>query len=207
MQSSFDKNIEIDFKKSFEKLSDLKSPIVTVFGSARTPESDYYYQQSLKLTEQLSLKGCNILTGGGPGIMESANRGAFESSGNGKAIGFNITLPQEQSGNPYVDREYNFKHLFVRKPMLIFHSKVFVVFPGGFGTLDELFEVLTLVQTEIMDNRKVYLFGSEFYNPLLSFIEQSLLKSKMINPEDIELFKIVDSIDEIIESCNCKDEQ
>jgi uncharacterized protein (TIGR00730 family) len=206
MQSRYDKSIEIDFKSSFKAIEDIKGPIITVFGSARTPESDFYYQKSRELSRKFSEKGCNILTGGGPGIMESANRGAFESSGDGEAIGFNIILPHEQNANPFVNREYSFKHLFVRKPMLIFHSKIFVVFPGGYGTLDELFEVLTLIQTEMMDRKIIYLFGSEFFNPLVEFIHKSLLRDKMISEEDLQLFKVVDSIDEVVDSCSCIDE-
>jgi len=207
MHSSFNKSIEVDFRESFKQIEDLKEPIVTVFGSARTPESDYYYKQSLKLSKKLSDKGCNILTGGGPGIMESANRGAFQSKGSGKSIGFNIVLPHEQESNGYTDLDYNFRHLFVRKPMLILHSKIFIVFPGGFGTLDELFEVVTLIQTKIMKNKKIFLFGYEFYKPLFEFIEKSLLTNKMIKEEDLKFLKVVDSIEEILEECHCKNDE
>lgn len=203
MNSKFSKNIEIEFNDSSKLIKDLNKPIVTVFGSARTKKDDKYYQESYNLTKKLSEKGCHILTGGGPGIMESANAGAFETK-NSESIGFNIELPQEQKENSFLTKEFDFNHLFVRKPMLIFYSKIFVVFPGGFGTLDEFFEVLTLIQTKIMATKRVYLFGSKFYNPLIQFLRESLLSNNMIAEEDLNLFKIVDSIDEILDECNCE---
>ena len=178
-----------------DKLIEKYTNIVTIFGSARITENSKYYQDAKKLAERFSKSGYVVLTGGGPGIMEASNRGAFESGG--ESIGFNIELPREQSPNPYLTRSYTFHKFFTRKFMLIKHSKIFVVFPGGFGTLDELFTLLVLVQTGKMERVKIFLYDSNFFNPMVEFLRKSLLSNGMISKEDLELFQIVDSIDEV----------
>jgi len=190
-----------DIEKGEEILKNITGDIVTIFGSARLDENSYYYHEAFKLAQQLAKKGYNILTGGGPGIMEAGNRGAFsEKNSKIHSIGFNILLPKEQKINPYVSLGYTFHQLYTRKALLIKYSKIFVVFPGGYGTLDELFEIAVLVQTKQL-NAKIYLFGKDFYQPLMDFLENSLAKDKMISQEDLKLLSLVDSIDEILQEC------
>ena len=184
-----------DFVKGFDELGDL-GPTVTIFGSARTKENDKYYKKAQKLSSMLSLKGFNIMTGGGPGIMEAANRGAIDNDV--ESIGLNIDLPLEQVANPYTTKELSFDYFFSRKVMLVKYSMAYVIFPGGFGTLDELFEALTLVQTRKVTGVKIFVVGSEFYTPLLKFIEDKLLKDSMIDPEDLKIITLIDDLDEIV---------
>ena len=203
----YDEHIADDFEKSIQLVEELQdAPIVTIFGSARLTEEHKHYQESYKLAKALAKKGCHILTGGGPGIMESSNKGAFEGLSEEKSasIGYSIILKNEQESNKFLTHEHKFEHLFVRKPMLIYYSKIYVLFAGGFGTLDELFEVLTLIQVGKLPRRKVYLFDSEFYNPLIEFFKESFIKNGTISQEDLDLIQVVDSIDEIINECNCK---
>lgn len=150
-----------DFVKGFDELGEI-GPTVTVFGSARTPESDYYYKKAKELTYMLAQRGFNVMSGGGPGIMEAANRGAHEQ-GNVESIGLNIDLPFEQIANPYTTIDLNFDYFFSRKVMLVKYSMAYVIFPGGYGTLDELFEALTLIQTRKVTGVKVFVVGEEFY--------------------------------------------
>jgi len=184
-----------DFVKGFDELGDL-GPTVTIFGSARTKESDTYYKQAKKLASLLAARGYNIMTGGGPGIMEAANRGAHEH--NVESIGLNIDLPFEQELNPYTSKELTFDYFFSRKVMLVKYSMAYVIFPGGFGTLDELFESLTLVQTKKVTGVKIFVVGSDFYNPLIKFIEDKLLADGMINKEDLELIRVTDDFENIV---------
>ena len=184
-----------DFVKGFDELSEL-GPSVTVFGSARFDENNRYYKQAKKLSNILAKKGFNIVTGGGGGIMEAANRGAFEVKG-AHSIGLNIDLPKEQTLNPYTTKSLEFDYFFSRKVMLVKYSLAYVIFPGGFGTLDELFESLTLVQTKKVTGVKIFLVGREFYEPLLAFMRQSLLKEKTIEEKDLELFEICDNLEEV----------
>jgi uncharacterized protein (TIGR00730 family) len=179
----------------------------TFWGSARLEPSDPYYKAAEELAAKLAKKGFTIISGGGPGIMEASNVGAFKVGGN--SIGLNILLPFEQKLNPYTTESLNFDFFFSRKVMLTFASEVYVYFPGGFGTLDELFEIITLIQTKKIEKLPVILYGKEFWEPLLRFFEKDLLKKyKTISKEDLELFHVVDSVDEafkyIIKNVDCK---
>ena len=184
-----------DFVKGFDELGNL-GPTVTIFGSARTEKDSKYYKQAKKLASLLAQRGYNIMTGGGPGIMEAANKGA--SKHKVESIGLNIELPFEQELNPYTSKELTFDYFFSRKVMLVKYSMAYVIFPGGFGTLDELFEALTLVQTRKVTGVKIFLIGSDFYKPLIEFIEKSLISEKMIDKEDIELIRLTDDIECVV---------
>ncbi|MDG2354053.1 MAG: TIGR00730 family Rossman fold protein [Gammaproteobacteria bacterium] len=169
---------------------------VTIFGSARITQDDPLAQAAYQLGRSLSDGGFNVLTGAGPGIMQAANRGAFE--GESKSIGLNINLPKEQTPNPYLDECLLFEHFFTRKVMLIKYADACVFFPGGFGTADELMEILTLVQTRKGKQIKILLFGEEFWTPLLAWFK-TLENNSYINSTDLTSFEIVDSIDKILE--------
>jgi len=185
-----------DFVKGFDELGEL-GPTVTIFGSARTNEENKYYKEAKELASKLSSNGFNIMTGGGPGIMEAANRGADRESV--ESIGLNIDLPFEQELNPYTTKELTFDYFFSRKVMLVKYSMAYVIFPGGFGTLDELFESLTLVQTRKVTGVKIFVVGSEFYQPLLDFIEEKLVGEGMIDKSDLELINLCDDLDSIVD--------
>ncbi len=182
-----------DFVKGFDELSNL-GPSVTIFGSARFDKNNPYYKKARSLSNLLAKKGFSVVTGGGPGIMEAANRGAFEAGGV-DSVGLNIDLPHEQAANHYTTRSLEFEYFFSRKVMLVKYSLAYIIFPGGFGTLDELFESLTLVQTKKVTGVKIFLVGSEFYQPLLTFIEKSVLASGAIDQSDIELFEVCDDLE------------
>jgi len=170
---------------------------VTFFGSARTPEDDVYYKKARglgrRIVEELHY---SILTGGGPGIMEAANRGAFEAGGN--SIGLTIELPKEQRNNGYLTDKIGFHYFFSRKVCLSFSAETYVFFPGGFGTLDEFMEILTLIQTRKIPQAPIILIGTEHWQPLEEFFKNILIKEKKINPEDLSLYTITDNEDEII---------
>lgn len=168
---------------------------VTVFGSARIKPTDPLYNDAYELGKSLSNSGYNVFTGGGPGIMSAANKGAYE--GKSKSIGLNIELPQEQSSNPYLDENITFDYFFSRKVMLVKYSSACVYFPGGYGTADELMEVLTLMQTNKMKKVPIILYDSKFWTSLLLWIEQSVKKS-YVSKENFELIRVVDSVEEII---------
>ena len=168
---------------------------VTVFGSARIKPTDPLYNDAYELGKSLSNSGYNVFTGGGPGIMSAANKGAYE--GKSKSIGLNIVLPQEQSSNPYLDENITFDYFFSRKVMLVKYSSACVYFPGGYGTADELMEVLTLMQTHKMKQVPIILYDSKFWASLLLWIEQSVEKS-YVSKENFELIRVVDSVEEII---------
>jgi uncharacterized protein (TIGR00730 family) len=168
---------------------------VTVFGSARIKSTDPLYNDAYELGKSLSNSGYNVFTGGGPGIMSAANKGAYE--GKSKSIGLNIELPQEQSSNPYLDENITFDYFFSRKVMLVKYSSACVYFPGGYGTADELMEVLTLMQTNKMKKVPIILYDSKFWASLLLWIEQSVEKS-YVSKENFELIRVVDSVEEII---------
>ena len=168
---------------------------VTVFGSARIKSKDPLYNDAYELGKSLSNIGYNVFTGGGPGIMSAANKGAYE--GKSKSIGLNIDLPQEQSSNPYLDENITFDYFFSRKVMLVKYSSACVYFPGGYGTADELMEVLTLMQTHKMKQVPIILYDSKFWASLLLWIEQSVEKS-YVSKENFELIRVVDSVEEII---------
>jgi uncharacterized protein (TIGR00730 family) len=169
---------------------------VTVFGSARIKSKDPLYNDAYELGKSLSNIGYNVFTGGGPGIMSAANKGAYE--GKSKSIGLNIDLPQEQSSNPYLDENITFDYFFSRKVMLVKYSSACVYFPGGYGTADELMEVLTLMQTNKMKKVPIILYDSKFWASLLLWIEQSVEKS-YVSKENFELIRVVDSVEEIID--------
>ena len=177
-----------------EKLQSFENN-VTVFGSARISESDPLYVDAYQLGKELSNAGYNVFTGGGPGIMSAANKGAYE--GSSKSIGLNILLPQEQSSNPYLDENITFNYFFSRKVMLVKYSSACIYFPGGYGTADELMEVLTLMQTRKMKKMPIVLYDSKFWRSLLSWIEQTVDKS-YVNQEHFELIRVVDSVEEIM---------
>lgn len=185
-----------DFVKGFDELGDL-GPTVTIFGSARTKRNTKYYNQANKLASLLANGGYNIMTGGGPGIMEAANKGAHEYDV--ESIGLNIDLPFEQKLNPYTSKELTFDYFFSRKVMLVKYSMAYVIFPGGFGTLDELFEALTLVQTRKVTGVKIFVIGSEFYQPLLQFVEDKLLGEGMIDQEDLEMICLTDEFEQVVD--------
>jgi len=185
-----------DFVKGFDELGEL-GPTVTIFGSARTKEDAHYYIKAKKLASMLAEQGYNVMTGGGPGIMGAANRGAYEV-GNVESIGLNIDLPFEQIANPYTTKELRFDYFFSRKVMLVKYSMAYVIFPGGFGTLDELFEALTLVQTRKVTGVKIFVIGTEFYQPLLDFIDAKLVASGMIDREDFEMIQLTDDLECVV---------
>ena len=177
---------------------------VSIFGSARTPPAHPQYQAAQETAALLAKAGFEIITGGGPGIMEAANRGAIEAGG--ISVGCNIELPFEQKPNPYQTLSVTFKYFFVRKTMFIKYSNAFVIFPGGFGTLDELFEALTLIQTRKIRNFPVVLFGSEFWGGMLEWIKGPMLAEAKINAPDLDLLHITDSpaeaVDIIVRACD-----
>lgn len=188
--------IEEEFQRGFALVSKHQGT-VTVFGSARFTEDNPYYGQARELGGKLARNGFTVVTGGGGGIMEAANRGAFEAGGD--SIGLNIALPHEQQLNPYVTETMAFQHFYARKVMLVFSSEALVVFPGGFGTLDEMFEVLTLVQTRKTATVPIILVGASFWKPLDDFIKQQLRDdTSAITPGDENLYYITDDLDEIV---------
>ncbi len=170
-------------------------PCVTVFGSARFKEDHYYYKEARKLGASLSDLGFAVMTGGGPGIMEAANRGAFEN--HGKSIGCNIALPIEQKENPYLHKWVQLHHFFVRKTLLIKYSYAFVIMPGGWGTMDELFEALTLIQTGKIEDFPVIIFGKEYWKNLIELIDDMVLKGA-VSEADLKHLLITDSVEESI---------
>lgn len=187
-----------EFVNGFEKMSKI-GPCISVFGSARTKEEGKYYQLAVEISKSIAEAGYGVITGGGPGIMEAGNRGA--SLAGGISVGLNIDLPFEQHDNPYIDddKSLDFDYFFVRKVMFVKYSQGFVVMPGGFGTLDELFEAITLIQTHKIGKFPIILVGSEFWNGLFAWIKNIMLKEGNISAEDLNLIKIVDSPEEVVE--------
>lgn len=173
-----------------------EGPCVTVFGSARFPEGHRYYELARETAKALAQSGFTIMTGGGPGIMEAANRGAREARG--RSLGCNIRLPKEQKPNPYLDKWITFRHFFVRKVMLTKYSCAFVVFPGGFGTLDEVFETATLIQTKTIQQFPIVIVGGDFWIELTDFIDKALVTHETIDPADREIFLFTDSPDDVV---------
>lgn len=188
-----------EFVEGYDTLARI-GPCVSIFGSARTQPGHKYYEMAVDIARKLSEQGLGVITGGGPGIMEAANLGA--KKGHGKSVGLNITLPFEQVANPYIDQDklINFKFFFVRKVMFMKYAQGFIVLPGGFGTLDELFEALTLVQTKKTAHFPVILVGTEFWGGLLGWIKEVMLeRENNISQEDLVLFKLVDTADQAVE--------
>jgi uncharacterized protein (TIGR00730 family) len=191
----------LEFVRGFEALASV-GPCVTVFGSARFPEEHRYYEMARALGRRLAEAGYAVLTGGGAGIMEAANRGAKE--GGGLSLGCNIELPQEQTPNPYLDRFVEFEYFFVRKVMLVKYSQAFVVMPGGLGTLDEVFETATLMQTRKIDSFPIVAMGTDFWRHMGTFMQEALLAERTIDEADTELFDLTDSVDEAVELVRSK---
>lgn len=187
-----------EFVNGFEKMSAI-GPCVSVFGSARTKPGDKYYELAVSVAKSIAEAGYGIITGGGPGIMEAGNRGAHLAGGT--SVGLNIDLPFEQHDNPYIDgdKSLDFDYFFVRKVMFVKYSQGFVVMPGGFGTLDELFEAITLIQTNKIEKFPIILVGSEFWNGLLDWIKDIMLKMGNISPSDLDLIQIVDTEKEVVD--------
>ncbi len=191
-----------EFVEGFDTMAKI-GPCVSIFGSARTTEDSTYYQLAEKIAFQLTQHGYGVITGGGPGIMEAANKGA--KRGEGKSVGLNIELPFEQSSNSYIDNDklINFDYFFVRKVMFVKYAQGFIVLPGGVGTLDELFEAITLIQTEKIGKFPIVLVGKSFWAGLIEWIKQIMLKKeKNISPEDLDLFSVVDTSEEALEIIN-----
>lgn len=188
-----------EFVEAYDRMAKI-GPCVSIFGSARTKEENPYYKESVALAEKLAKRGYGIISGGGPGIMEAANKGAQQ--GKGASVGLNIDLPFEQNHNPYIDPQHNleFDYFFVRKVIFVKYSQAFVIMPGGFGTLDEFFEALTLIQTKKIRRRPVVLFGSDYWKGLLSWVEETMLKKEHnISAEDLNLFAVVDTVDDAVQ--------
>ncbi|TKB05567.1 TIGR00730 family Rossman fold protein [Desulforhopalus sp. IMCC35007] len=185
-----------EFVEGFDGMSAIDIPGVTIYGSARTPQNHKYYLLAEEIAAELAREGFAVITGGGPGIMEAANKGAFNAGG--ISVGLNIKLPHEQDLNPYVNFSLDFKYFFVRKVMLMKYSSGFVCMPGGFGSMDELFESLTLVQTERIKPFPIVLFGSEFWGGLVEWIKDKMVGNGNISDEDISLLTVLDDPDEVV---------
>ncbi len=184
-----------EFARGFETLAEV-GPAVALFGSARISSEDPYYRSAVRTAELLAKAGFAVITGGGPGIMEAGNRGA--KKGGGLSIGLNIQLPYEQATNRFVDVGMTFHYFFARKMMFVKYACAFVIFPGGFGTIDELFEALTLIQTRKIKHFPVVLFGSEYWRGLLEWLRNTVLAHQCISPEDLECFRVVDKPSEVL---------
>lgn len=189
-----------EFVEGFDKLAKI-GPCVSVFGSARTARDNKYYLLAEEISKKLVEHGYGVITGGGPGIMEAGNKGAHEAGG--RSVGLNIELPFEQFHNPYIDNDklITFDYFFVRKVMLVRYAQGFVVCPGGFGTLDELFEALTLIQTKKIGKFPIVLVGSEFWGGMVDWLTKTMLEQeKNISPEDMELFSVVDTAEDAVKT-------
>lgn len=184
-----------EFTEGIDKLYDL-GYAVSIFGSARLRPDNEYYQQAVEISRRLAREGFGIISGGGPGIMEAANKGALEE--NVKSVGLNIRLPQEQAPNAYQNVSLDYRYFFVRKVMFVKHSMGYVCMPGGFGTLDEFFEALTLMQTEKIFPMPLILFGVEFWQGLMDWMEKTLVPSATISESDFEFITLTDDIDEVV---------
>ena len=185
-----------EFVDGFERMTNI-GPSVSIFGSARLPPNDPYYAMAVDVAEHIARKGFAVITGGGPGIMEAANKGAQE--GGGASCGLSIDLPFEGSTNPYIDFKYNlrFRYFFIRKVMFIRYAQGYVFLPGGYGTLDELFEALTLIQTKKINYFPIYLMGKSYWEGLVDWMVKEVLGHECISPEDLKLFHITDDPEEV----------
>ncbi len=187
--------IMAEFVDAIETLSGVNHA-VSIFGSARVKAGEPYYEKTVVLARRLAQEGFSVITGGGPGIMEAANKGAAE--GGGKSVGMNIRLPFEQKPNPYANIHIDYKYFFIRKVMFVKYALAYIILPGGFGTLDELFEALTLIQTKRIRSFPVILVGSEFWKGLLDWIRKTLIREAMIQQEDLHYFQIIDDPEEVV---------
>lgn len=189
--------IMAEFVEAYEKMAKI-GPCISVFGSARTKPENKYYKMAENISEMLAKRGYGVITGGGPGIMEAGNKGA--QKGEGKSVGLNIDLPFEQNGNPYIDPQSNlmFDYFFVRKVIFVKYSQGFIVLPGGFGTMDEMFEALTLIQTKKINERPVVLVGVDYWKGLIDWIKTTMLSEGNISAPDLDFFKLVDTEDEAL---------
>lgn len=187
-----------EFVNGFEKMSSI-GPCVSIFGSARTKPGEKYYELAVNVAQRISEAGYGIITGGGPGIMEAGNKGANKAGGT--SVGLNIDLPFEQHDNPFIDsdKSLDFDYFFVRKVMFVKYSQGFVVMPGGFGTLDELFEAMTLIQTNKIQKFPIILVGRDFWGGLFDWVKKTMLEAGNISPQDLDLIKLVDTEEEVVE--------
>lgn len=190
-----------EFVNGYEKLSSI-GPCISIFGSARTKSNHPTYILTTEIAKAVSKLGYGVITGGGPGIMEAANKGANEVGG--VSVGLNINLPMEQESNKYIDKNklIDFQYFFVRKVMFVKYAQGFIVMPGGVGTLDELFESFTLLQTSKINKFPIILVGRDYWKGLIDWIEEKLLRQNNISPEDLKLFEVVDTVEEVIECLN-----
>jgi uncharacterized protein (TIGR00730 family) len=193
--------IMAEFVEAFEKLGKI-GPCVSIFGSARTKPNNPYYELAEEIAKKVTEQGYGVITGGGPGIMEAANKGA--RSGGGRSVGLNIELPFEQYSNPYIDTDklINFDYFFVRKVMFMKYAQGFIVLPGGMGTLDEMFEAITLIQTQKIGRFPIILVGISYWGGLLDWIKSTMLTAKNINPDDLNLITLVDNADDAVKEIN-----
>jgi hypothetical protein len=189
-------SIAREFWAGFAAVDKIDRPAVSIFGSARIPEDSEEYAAARKVGRLFAEAGWAVITGGGPGVMEAANRGARDAGG--LSVGFNIELPHEQGSNPYLDISYTFKHFYARKVCFVKPAEGFVIFPGGFGTLDELFEALTLIQTGKAQNFPVVLIDTDYWGEMLDWIKGEMLPDGMISPEDLDLLHVTDDLDEAV---------
>jgi uncharacterized protein (TIGR00730 family) len=193
--------IMAEFVEAFEKLGKI-GPCVSIFGSARTKPNNPYYELAEEIAQKVTEQGYGVITGGGPGIMEAANKGA--RSGGGRSVGLNIELPFEQYSNPYIDTDklINFDYFFVRKVMFMKYAQGFIVLPGGMGTLDEMFEAITLIQTQKIGRFPIILVGISYWGGLIDWIKSTMLAAKNINPDDLNLITLVDNADDAVKEIN-----
>ena len=187
--------IMAEFVDGFEALADIY-PAVSIFGSARVTPDSKIYQKTEKIANRFASEGFSIITGGGPGIVEAANKGAAEAKG--KSIGLNIKLPLEQQPNPYSNIQLDFKYFFIRKVLLIKYSVAYIIMPGGFGTMDEMFEALTLIQTKRIKCFPLIVVGGDYWKGVLDWMKKSALKEGMLSPEDLSIFQCMDEPEEIV---------
>jgi uncharacterized protein (TIGR00730 family) len=186
-----------EFVEGFDAMSAVNTPAVTIYGSARTPKDHPWYKLTGEIAAGLVREGYGVITGGGPGLMEAANKGAYEAGG--VSVGLNIALPHEQDPNPYVNMSLQFKYFFVRKVMFMKYSMGFICMPGGFGSLDELFEALTLIQTERIEPFPIVLVGTEFWGGLIDWVKDQFLANGTISEKDLDLINIIDDPKEVVE--------
>lgn len=187
--------IMAEFVDAIETLSGINHAI-SIFGSARVKPGDPYYEKTVVLARRLAQEGFSVITGGGPGIMEAANKGAAE--GGGKSVGMNIRLPFEQKPNPYANVHIDYKYFFIRKVMFVKYAMAYIILPGGFGTLDELFEALTLIQTKRIKSFPVILMGSEYWKGLIDWMKDTMMRDLMIEKDDLDYFQVIDDPEEVV---------